>query len=285
MQKELLKFFILLMAIGFLTKGVVLAGQIPNKQINNVSQTAEIIIKLTNIYRQESGLTPLIINPRLTQAAINKANDIIANQYFSHTSPEGKRFSDWLKEVNYTYFYSGENLAIDFGSAEDAFSAWLKSDKHRENIERPEFQEIGVAVVNGKFNNRQTTIIVQLFGSRVLGANNFSDYNNNYQSLTKNYFGQPKTAGLINWNTTANLLMLGGLLGFLLMIFIGQTTNLATTVTAPIGQAINDNKQKYSMSDVLSILAIWQSLDNRRLAKQRSQEQITANQLHRQKKF
>lgn len=284
MQKELLKFFILLMTIGFLTKGVVLAGQIPRQQTIGSSQMSEAIIKLTNIYRQEAGLKPLLINPRLTQAAINKANDIITNQYFSHTSPEGKRFSDWIKEVNYSYFYSGENLAIDFTSAEDAFSAWLKSDKHRQNIERSEFQEIGVASISGKFNGRQTTVIVQLFGSRVLGANDFSDYPS-YQSLANNYFSQSKTAGHINWNLLANFMMLGGLIGFLFVILNSQTT-IATIAIAEPGQLmINDNKQRYLKNDVLGISIIRQSLHTRQLAKQRCQEQITANQLHRQKKF
>jgi len=284
MQKELLKFFILLMTIGFLTKGVVLAGQIPRQQNIGSSQMSEVIIKLTNIYRQEAGLKPLLINPRLTQAAINKANDIITNQYFSHTSPEGKRFSDWIKEVNYSYFYSGENLAIDFTSAEDAFSAWLKSDKHRQNIERSEFQEIGVASISGKFNGRQTTVIVQLFGSRVLGANDFSDYPS-YQSLANNYFSQSKNAGHINWNLLANLMMLGGLIGFLFVILNSQTTIATITITEPGQLMINDNKQRYLKNDVLGISIIRQSLHTRQLAKQRCQEQITANQLHRQKKF
>lgn len=284
MQKELLKFFILLMTIGFLTKGVVLAGQIPRQQTIGSSQMSEAIIKLTNIYRQEAGLKPLLINPRLTQAAINKANDIITNQYFSHTSPEGKRFSDWIKEVNYSYFYSGENLAIDFTSAEDAFSAWLQSDKHRQNIERSEFQEIGVASISGKFNGQQTTVIVQLFGSRVLGANDFSDYPS-YQSLANNYFSQSKNAGLINWNLLANFMMLGGLIGFLFVVLNFQTTTATIAITEPGQLMTNDNKQKYLKNDVLGISIIRQSLYNRQLAKQRCQEQIMANQLHRQKKF
>ena len=136
---------------------------------DNIAVKANEIIALTNIYRQQNGLSGLQTNPRLTQAAINKAKDLISGQYFDHTSPGGKIFSDWIKEVNYKYFYVGENLAIDFTSSTVIFDAWLNSPKHKENIVKPQYQEIGVAVIKGKFKNRPTLVVVQLFGTRVLG--------------------------------------------------------------------------------------------------------------------
>lgn len=135
-----------------------------------VSIDAKNIIKLTNEYRNDLGLGILKENPRLDQAAINKARDILINGYFDHTSPEGKKFSEWIKDVNYKYFYVGENLAIDFENDDDVFNAWLKSPEHEENISKPQYQEIGVAAVKGKINKRQTIVVVQLFGSRVLGT-------------------------------------------------------------------------------------------------------------------
>lgn len=131
---------------------------------------ADKLIQLTNEYRRDNNLNTLTVNPRLTQAAVNKAKDILAKQYFSHTSPDGRKFSDWIKDVNYSYFYVGENLAIDFTNPQDVFAAWLNSPKHKENIVRPEFQEIGIADISGEFEGHQTQVVVQLFGSRVLGA-------------------------------------------------------------------------------------------------------------------
>lgn len=133
-------------------------------------EQAQRLIDLTNQYRQEQNLGTLAVNARLTQAAVNKARDILANQYFEHTSPEGKKFSDWIKEVNYQYFYIGENLAIDFNNVDEAFTAWLDSSGHRDNIVKPQYREIGLAVLSGQFKGRRTTIIVQLFGNRILGA-------------------------------------------------------------------------------------------------------------------
>jgi len=160
---------------------------------DNISTNAQEIITLTNQYREQEGLNKLQSNARLTQAAINKAHDLLINQYFSHTSPEGKKFSQWIKEVDYKYFYVGENLAIDFTSSNEVFKAWLNSPTHKENIIKPQYQEIGVAVIEGKYKNRPTLLVVQLFGSRILGENNSST--NNYQpfyGFTENYFPTEK---------------------------------------------------------------------------------------------
>lgn len=147
---------------------------------------AEEVINLTNQYRLDHDLSQLLPNPRLTQAAINKAKDILSRNYFSHTSPEGRRFSYWIKESGYPYFYAGENLAIDFYNSEELFEAWIKSDRHRENIEREGFQEIGVASLGGVFENRKTNVVVQLFGTRVLGESEISGYDRNYQPVAEN---------------------------------------------------------------------------------------------------
>ena len=159
-----------------LINGVVSAQEFNVLQLGGQGQ-AEEIISLTNQYRVNLGLSQLTANPRLTQAAVNKANDILAKQYFNHTSPDGKRFSQWIKDSGYSYFYVGENLAIDFNNSQDLFDAWIKSEGHRENIERPEFQEIGVASLHGKFKDRTTDVVVQLFGARVMGASENSGHN------------------------------------------------------------------------------------------------------------
>ncbi|MEK7072028.1 MAG: CAP domain-containing protein [Patescibacteria group bacterium] len=137
--------------------------------VDNIEANALELINMTNNYRKELGLSELIPNPRLTQAAVNKAQDLLTKQYFAHNSPEGKKFSEWIKEVSYKYFYVGENLAIDFNNNQEIFQAWLDSPSHRENIIKPQYQEIGIAVLEGKYKNRETTMVVQLFGSRILG--------------------------------------------------------------------------------------------------------------------
>ena len=186
----------------------------------DIEANAKKLIDMTNDYRESIGLSELKPNARLTQAATNKAYDLLINQYFSHTSPEGKRFSSWIKDVGYKYFYVGENLAIDFNNNENLFQAWLNSPSHKENIIKSQYQEIGVAVIQGKYKNRQTVVVVQLFGSRILGKN--ESLNGLYQpfsGLDDNYFSDEnfwqKIAPLKNleklneWNNYFLIIVMG----------------------------------------------------------------------------
>ena len=127
--------------------------------------TAENLVKLTNQERVKQGLEPLQINKILEEAAINKANDLLKGQYFSHTSPEGKNFIEWIKETKYDYLYAGENLAMDFITSEGVTKAWMQSKDHKANILSPYYTEIAIVIKSGVLNKRFTTIIVQLFGT------------------------------------------------------------------------------------------------------------------------
>ena len=125
------------------------------------------IIKLANEEREKEGLSPLRENELLNEAAKLKAQDILGNDYFAHTSPSGIDPWYWFEKVEYHYKYAGENLAMDFSSASSVHKAWMKSETHKENIMSPKYQEIGVAVMDGIIDKHETRIAVQMFGSRL----------------------------------------------------------------------------------------------------------------------
>lgn len=126
--------------------------------------TTDQLIHLTNQSRQANGLSPLKINNQLNQAAYLKAQDILEKNYFAHTSPQGINPWYWFKQAGYNYRYAGENLAIDFVSAEALYKAWMNSSNHRANILNTSYKEIGIAVIAGEFNGKKATIAVQHFG-------------------------------------------------------------------------------------------------------------------------
>jgi hypothetical protein len=169
MRTALTYFIIILIACKLGTMLAIFYYPVITTGTNSVVDSAELI-RLTNQYRQVEGLEPLIPNARLTQAAVNKARDLLSRQYFNHTTPDGKRFSTWIKDVNYQYFYVGENLAVNFHDNQTLFQAWIDSPKHFENIINPHYQEIGIAALEGKFQNQPTVMVVQMFGSRIAGA-------------------------------------------------------------------------------------------------------------------
>ncbi len=126
--------------------------------------TKNLILNLTNKERMEENLNTLQENYKLSQAAEKKAKDILEKQYFAHTNPDGKPFYAWIEDSGYNYLYAGENLAIDFSSAEGVMDGWLKSPTHRANILSDNYSEIGISVEEGTFENHPTIVVVQTFG-------------------------------------------------------------------------------------------------------------------------
>jgi hypothetical protein len=85
--------------------------------------------------------------------------------YFAHTSPEGRSPWYWFKQGGYVFNFAGENLAVDFSDSADVERAWMNSPTHRSNILNNKFTEIGVATAVGTLDGRQTTFVVQEFGT------------------------------------------------------------------------------------------------------------------------
>ncbi|MFA6285655.1 MAG: CAP domain-containing protein [Parcubacteria group bacterium] len=132
--------------------------------------TAENIIGLTNSSRAAENKSMLTENSKLSLSAKAKAEDMVAKNYFSHTSPEGVTPWKWIDGENYDYGYAGENLAMDFQSAEKMEDAWMKSPTHRANILNEKYKDIGVAVKAGSINGSETILVVVMFGSGDKGS-------------------------------------------------------------------------------------------------------------------
>lgn len=126
----------------------------------------EDIVAGTNAYRQQNGLSTLRLDPELSQAAKEKAEDMFADGYWAHVAPDGTQPWFFIAEAGYDYIYAGENLAKDFQKSEAVVVAWMESPSHRQNILNDKFKDIGVAVVNGTLDGYETTLVVQMFGQR-----------------------------------------------------------------------------------------------------------------------
>lgn len=128
--------------------------------------TVEDLFSLTNQKRQEAGLSPLNLDSMLCAAASKKAQDMFSKNYWAHISPDGTTPWQFIEESGYHYLFAGENLAKDFADSQGVVSAWMASPTHKDNILKPEYQDIGFAIVNGSLNGLETTLVVQMFGQR-----------------------------------------------------------------------------------------------------------------------
>ena len=111
-------------------------------------------------------MSPLTESTVLDQAAQAKGADMLNKGYWAHVAPDGTQPWKFFSDFGYNYRYAGENLARDFSNAASAVDAWMNSPSHRENLLSPKYQDIGIAVVEGKLAGVDTTIIVQFFGNR-----------------------------------------------------------------------------------------------------------------------
>ncbi len=127
------------------------------------------IIAATHEARIQNGLrTQLTENPQLMVAAALRMKDMFDKQYFEHDSPTGVKPAEVVKQVGYDYIQFGENIAYGtFKSDKEMVDALMNSALHRENIMKPTFTEIGVAVSKGKLFGQDVWLGVQLFGKSV----------------------------------------------------------------------------------------------------------------------
>ncbi|MCK4745202.1 hypothetical protein KAS41_04015 [Candidatus Parcubacteria bacterium] len=141
--------------------------------------TPENLIRLTNDKRIKNGLKPLKTDFALKKAANEKAEHLAENEYFAHTSPSGKTFIEWIKDAGYNYLYAGENLAMDFITAEAVVDAWMNSESHRKNILSSDYTDIAIVSKDTIFKNQPTIITVQMFGRLKESASQLTVFNFN----------------------------------------------------------------------------------------------------------
>lgn len=125
------------------------------------------LIRLTNIERQKSGLGPVSEDLRLDTAAMEKAKNMFAENYWAHFSPSGKDPWGFINGAGYNFSYAGENLAKSFYQSDEVVKAWMASRTHKENILNKHYRHIGIAVLEGTLNGEKTTLVVQEFGTPV----------------------------------------------------------------------------------------------------------------------
>jgi uncharacterized protein YkwD len=129
--------------------------------------TAENVIRLMNHYRTTEGLSPLGADTRLTQAAGDRMRHMEEEAFWSHESPEGVTPFVWLRTRAYDFQSAGENLAAGFETARLLVESWMESPGHRANIMSTDFEDCGIAIIEGSTKGPATgKSIVVLFGKK-----------------------------------------------------------------------------------------------------------------------
>ena len=129
------------------------------------SITSSEVIQLTNGERTSRGLHALQTNGQLNQAAMSKAQHMMEHDYWAHVAPDGTQPWYFVTQAGYTYVYVGENLAKGFSTSSGVVAGWMDSPGHRDNILNVNYQDIGVAVLDGVLQGSNTTLVVAMYAA------------------------------------------------------------------------------------------------------------------------
>jgi uncharacterized protein YkwD len=126
--------------------------------ITTQNSAEQKILELMNAKRTEAGLQPLTIDNTLVQVARYKSNNMIQNNFFSHTNPDGTKWTNWLQTIGYKYTSTGENIAYNTSDPVELFNQWWNSPGHRANMMNSSYNKVGIGVIygNGKYMGTQT---------------------------------------------------------------------------------------------------------------------------------
>ena len=118
----------------------------PNVSQYSPDEMALEIFEIVNQERAKAGVKPLEFGYFYYDCAKVRAEE--CTKYFSHDRPDGRKWSSVFDDfgVNTTHRWCGENLAANFTSAEATMVGFMNSQGHRENILRPEFEYVAIAV-------------------------------------------------------------------------------------------------------------------------------------------
>lgn len=111
-----------------------------------ISDTATETAHLVNIERAKAGLPALKVDAPLSQIATFKAQDMMKNNYFAHTSPTYGQPWDLAKKFGYTYTSFGENIAYGQRTPQEVVTAWMNSPGHKANILNKDYTNIGAGI-------------------------------------------------------------------------------------------------------------------------------------------
>lgn len=126
-----------------------------------LSRTVDEVVALTNGERARAGLAPLAGDPPLARAAQAHCADMVARDFYDHTSPDGAQPWDRAAAAGSRRRTVGENIACGQRSPAEVVDGWMNSPGHRANILKPEFTHIGVGFTGG---GRAGTYWAQVFG-------------------------------------------------------------------------------------------------------------------------
>src|SRR5262249_51410876 len=117
----------------------------PSMDLAHMS-TENAVLALVNAERMRAGCQGVTVDAKLALAARLHSADMVARNYFSHTTPDGVTFDRRITAAGYKWSLVGENIAAGQPDPTSVMRAWMYSPGHRANILNCRFRQIGIGV-------------------------------------------------------------------------------------------------------------------------------------------
>ena len=127
----------------------------PVQPLNPQSTLAEI-----NAYRAENGRGPVVLDERLSRAAVMQAEDQAGRRSIGHYGSDGSKPKDRAARAGFRARIASENVASGQKSFSDAMYYWERSSGHRENLLRPNVSAAGMAMAQADGGRAYWTLVL-----------------------------------------------------------------------------------------------------------------------------
>ncbi len=128
----------------------------------------------------DSPKQPLAPSQLLTNASRAHSEDMLANDYFAHESPEGSHPGSRATEAGYDWNHVGENISWGGSTGEidedeqvpERHERLFLSAGHRKNLLKEEFREVGIGLLFGRYKHEDkvtynASMVTELFGANL----------------------------------------------------------------------------------------------------------------------
>jgi len=94
-------------------------------KVNSSEISKSAVYSSINSYRASKSLPEIQVDTRLETSALNKAKDMVANNYFDHGNPWS-----FITSSGYKFDYASENLAVNYFTSTSLVDGWKNSTTH-----------------------------------------------------------------------------------------------------------------------------------------------------------
>lgn len=126
-----------------------MSAPVASAAVQEMNPQEQEVLRLVNVERAKAGCVPVAENPALASSARAHSTDMAQNNYFSHTSQDGRSPFDRMRAAGYTGSRMAENIAAGQPTPAAVMDSWMNSAGHRANILNCAYTDLGVGYATG----------------------------------------------------------------------------------------------------------------------------------------